>query len=725
MKISFNKNKKATNFLNIKIFLPLFFLAFLFLLPCVARASLGLQPVIVSNPTLTVTDPAVPVVIKQTAAEETFLDKTWKAIQKSGSIALHKTLASALNKIAYDAANYIGSGGVGQSALFVKQTIGDYLTDIGDEAAGEFIESFVNNWNTDTTKSDKCWKDFDSCKNDCDDRTIKRGQTSCIIQCNKTATDCASNLKKDSSRTVKSTPSFNVCAPSSIEAKVRIGLGLVQYQRPAAPNCSASQMIKSWEEWGDDLSKKYGDFKNPNFLNIFNNIFDPSANDLGIYMMARSDMIGKIATSVSLGETGYNTSGGWLDVRNIAGEIEGVPGEAQRRMNEASEIRQQALGKTTGDILVDAANVFLNQLYIASLNNLLSHLGEKSSSAKRNTSISYEADPSYEYGEKSLQKQTTSLLQLRFDTQADYDAIAKLSICLNQNNPGPDECVIDDRFAQAISNKLTVKEAIDGGYLNSSWLISADKQSNYKNAYTLRNISILRKYRILPLGWEEAAQKISSSSSPRQATLLDLISCFSDSDDYQEYSNGFNVSDQSWCRNLIDPNWVLKSPLNYCRKEGVGSQILSQSIIPSSGKDENYTPSSLSLSRADGYCADNQTCIKERSDGSCELYGYCNSEKRTWNFSSNSCPAIYNSCQSFTSSRGADVSYLKNTIDYGNCNADNAGCTQYSWGGTYNASTSKISWSDAYPYYYNSQLKSCSGENASCHELVQIGRAHV
>ena len=720
MKISFNKNKKATNFLNIKIFLPLFFLAFLFLLPCVARASLGLQPVIVSNPTLTVTDPAVPVVIKQTAAEETFLDKTWKAIQKSGSIALHKTLASALNKIAYDAANYIGSGGEGQSALFVKQTIGDYLTDIGDEAAGEFIESFVNNWNTDTTKSDKCWKDFDSCKNDCDDRTIKRGQTSCIIQCNKTATDCASNLKKDSSRTVKSTPSFNVCAPSSIEAKVRIGLGLVQYQRPAAPNCSASQMIKSWEEWGDDLSKKYGDFKNPNFLNIFNNIFDPSANDLGIYMMARSDMIGKIATSVSLGETGYNTSGGWLDVRNIAGEIEGVPGEAQRRMNEASEIRQQALGKTTGDILVDAANVFLNQLYIASLNNLLSHLGEKSSSAKRNTSISYEADPSYEYGEKSLQKQTTSLLQLRFDTQADYDAIAKLSICLNQNNPGPDECVIDDRFAQAISNKLTVKEAIDGGYLNSSWLISADKQSNYKNAYTLRNISILRKYRILPLGWEEAAQKISSSSSPRQATLLDLISCFSDSDDYQEYSNGFNVSDQSWCRNLIDPNWVLKSPLNYCRKEGVGSQILSQSIIPSSGKDENYTPSSLSLSRADGYCADNQTCIKERSDGSCELYGYCNSEKRTWNFSSNSCPAIYNSCQSFTSSRGADVSYLKNTIDYGNCNADNAGCTQYSWGGTYNASTSKISWSDAYPYYYNSQLKSCSGENASCHELVRL-----
>ena len=41
--------------------------------------------------------------------------------QKAGSLAFQRTLSSALNKIAYDTANYIGSGGEGQQPLFVTK----------------------------------------------------------------------------------------------------------------------------------------------------------------------------------------------------------------------------------------------------------------------------------------------------------------------------------------------------------------------------------------------------------------------------------------------------------------------------------------------------------------------------------------------------------------------------------------------------------------------------
>ncbi|MFA5154873.1 MAG: hypothetical protein WC453_00400 [Patescibacteria group bacterium] len=645
-------------------------------------------------------------------------DKTstviWEAIQKAGSIAFQRTLSSALNKIAYDAANYIGSGGKGQKPLFVTQSLGDYLLQAGDEAAGTFIESFVNNLNA-PDQNMTCQRQYDSDVETCsdvffDDATSYRY---CITQADIAATECASK-NANSSNVGNVTPSFNVCSPSSIEAKIRIGLGLVDQTRPQGPNCTASQMIKSW---GDDINKKISDLRDPNYLNLFTSIFDPRSNDVGIYVTARSDLSSQANFKKEVTQSDFITNKGFLDVRDISGAIQGVPGEAQREADAAAKARQDALGKTTGDILVDSANIFLNQLYIAAFNNLLQNLAKKSGGSSNAILTNPESDPGASQGTTAVKQLTTSLLQPKFGVRADYDILSSLAICPDPKNPGPDNCVMDDKFMQAITEKKTVAEAIREGYLHGDWQITADSTGDsYNRSYALRNLLILRKYRILPAGWEAAAQQlIADPEHPKKATLNDLVSCFDRNDQYNSFSADF-LPDRAWCEGLVDPNWVLKAPLNYCKKEGVGAQIIDLNVIGGYG----MSSSTLSITRADGYCADNQTCIKEKSDGSCEAYGYCTGEKRTWAFDSEACEPINNTCQSFSDASGRRFSYLKNTLDYAGCNSNNAGCRQYALVGAFATSTQTVAWSGGAVRYFNKTLGVCSNAEEGCTALLRL-----
>ena len=265
---------------------------------------------------------------------------------------------------------------------------------------------------------------------------------------------------------------------------------------------------------------------------------------------------------------------------------------------------------------------------------------------------------------------------------------------------------MNDNFSQAISEKLTVGEALNKGYLHGDWLVTSDNKTD--STYTLRSATILRKFRIVPVGWEQAISEATKRNY--KVTLQDLISCF---DGKGSFSADFNKNDIAWCQGLIDPNWVLKAPLNYCAKQGPGSQI-STSLI---SKDDAGL-STLAVSRDSNYCADEQTCVKEKNDGSCELYGYCNEEKRTWNFNTDSCDPVYNTCQTFTNTTSNQaVSYLENTLDFGTCDANNSGCKQYVYGGTY--SNGQVAWDKRFSIFLNHQATDCNASDEGCTELLR------
>ncbi len=667
---------------------------------------------------------------------------------KGGATAFQQVLRTALNKIAYDTANYLGSGGKGQKPLFITQDWGAYLLQIGDEAGGQFIESFASNLSKPVNK--ECQASYQTCTQNCllapsapieatfDDTpgatpAAEADNSSCIQECKNQVVNCdnkaalssgnsggTGGTSSDKSAADFNQASFNVCQPSSLEAKVKIGLGLVEQQRPGAPNCTASEMIQNW---GDE-AQRLTDFKDPQFLNKFKNIFDPASNDLGIYMSARTDMINKQATVDANSKLNLAANKGWQDKTNIAKKLVGVPGKAESDQKSTDAAQKNSMLRTTGDILVDAANVFLNQYAITKFNDLMGQLGKKSSEGEgesRPDPTNPTTDPSILYGEGNLQEVTSSIIKPDFGISADYDILSQLVICPDPKNPGPTNCVIDDKFLQGVTAKKTVAEAIKDGYIHGDWQMTKDAADS---TYSLRNISILRKYRILPIGWEEAINRaFADPAQIKKVTVMDLVSCFDQYDSYNEFSSDFDVTNQTWCRGLVDPNWVLKSSPNYCRKQGASAQVINKIVMPSiPGVSSNpYTPSYLTVTRQDNYCADEQTCIKEKDDGSCEVYGYCNEEKRTWKFAADTCTPIYNTCQSFTNpTTGKNVSYLENTLDYTGCNSESAGCRQYSTFGSYSTSTGTVSWQANKSIYLNKNITSCNSKDEGCTELLRV-----
>lgn len=642
-----------------------------------------------------------------------FAAKLWRT---AGSVAFQRTLTTALNKIAYDTATWIGSGHQGQKPLFITQGWGDYLLQVGDEAGGQFLETFVNNLGRDDSLINDCDSSYENCVSKCVPVSgVDTAFATCMDSCAKQSTACITQ----NASTINVTPSFNVCAPSSLSAKLKIGLGLVEQNRPQGPNCTISEIVKNWST--DSLMAAAGlggtGLTGEEYLRNFADFFDPRSNDLGIYASARSDMLTAINEKAGVEASYLAANKGWLDVRNIAGETSAPPGTAERELESAKRSQETNIGTITGDAFVDAANVFINQYAMSAFNELMRSLSDRNkaggSAAIQASLANPFSDPRAYYGVSSLTDATTKLLEPDFGVRADYNILSSLVICPDPSNPGPDNCVIDDQFMQAISEKKTVAEAISGNYLHGEWQFTNE---NIPSTYSLRNISILRKYRIVPAGWETAVQKITAVNPPKKATLNDLVSCFDKTDRHTTFSVDFDQRDQNWCEGLVDPNWVLKAPLNYCRQEGVSAQILNKSILPSG----NGTSTVLSVIRADGYCADNQTCIKEKPDGSCESYGYCNEEKRTWNFGNGSCTPINNTCQSFTGPTGASIAYLQNTLDYGDCNPENSGCRQYALTGTYNNDTRKVAWNGSFSTYFNKSMSSCDAINEGCTSLLRV-----
>lgn len=689
-------------------------------------------------------------------------DKMDTVIGRAASKAFQVTLSRALNKVAYDYATALGSGNWGQGPLFQAKKWDTYFADVADEAAGSFIEGFANNYSAEKAAGmaevgkeesanydeQKGCNDFCQTQGDlkekvdpsCEDQLCSPSDPpGCLEEYCQTTTFtmakcqdyCQKNYQAtkktiDARKTAISHTPIATCQPSSINVKLRIALGLAQVSKPAAPNCTATQMISKWKTAAD----QYAAWRDPNYLDKIGLTFDPISNDLGIYTTLKSDLLTQQQNKKASENLSALNTEGYTDKRNIAGNLISIPNKSKLDTAASGQMYVDNFGKYTGDAFIDAANIFINQAALTAFNKLMAEMGNKvkpispppdNDNQPKTTGCNPLTDPGCapaNYGQGNVQEAASSLIKPSFATQADYNILASLSACADPKNPGPTECVIDERFLQAITEKKTVAEALTAGFLNKNWLVSADAQD--ANSYNTRNISVLRKYRILPVGWEEAANK--SEQLKKKATIMDLVSCFDPNDTYNEFGAEFDVRDQAWCEGLVDPNWVLKSPLGYCRKEGFGNQIQSLQIISGQAGQGTLpdTPSSLTVSRTDAYCADPQTCIKEKADGTCDAYGYCNAEKRTWAFGNDSCDPVYNTCQSFSKSDGSSMAYLKNTLDYGNCNADNAGCQAFSWTGLYNKTSGQVAWDATRKIFLNNNAGVCSANEEGCTGLLRV-----
>lgn len=777
-------------------------------------------------PTLTTGD-----VTASAIATKNWIEEAWVYMRdKVATIFFQNILRQVLNEFASDAAKYIAAGGKGQQALYVTEKWSKFWTNIGDAALGDFIESFANSVISDiaadeivsgapdlcSRQKDECMAktgydmgaqkicldQYDLCLTNTADESIdyeicKQNKRSCEAVCRGTysgsaAADCLESCETvylacstkigGSTGTARRAPMFkasdsplakiNICNPSLSVAMI-VTLGLTQtYTGGYRSDCSFSEMVKNWK----DQYQRLRDISSEDFLQRLSGMFKQGGSDLSAAFSLHTNLIEYRNKQVDYATKTTMTNKGWLDDRNIAGDALGVPGQAESMKKLADQALIDNIGKVTGDILIDASNIFLNQLAFNLWQNLMGNLTSYSGSGN----LSYYSGA--QVGRAGIENRLEKMTEPVFSDGGKLNVLSNLTACPNPAKPAPDNCVITSQFSDAVSGKMTVIDAVRSGRLPADWPFGFDKNGEdkipYNQGYAYRSLLILRKYRILPVGWELAAQEIQRryisgdfADRPGGVTLGDLLACFSVNDNLKGY-------DAAWCRGLVDPNWILKVPEYYCAREGYGPQLLKDPDLVPTGKKYCSADNGLTIAevegkekvctvnddcctlaeaedkqrreqtgklsemrnfscaatcvyeeqkilvyRNDNYCADEQGCIKEGRNGSCLFYGYCTSERRKWVFNKNNqdqaCDPMYNTCQSFKSPEGKTVSYLTNTLDYA-CNQSGVGCKEYSYSGAYEAAGDKVNWYGDQNIYFNKKVSSCTAKDEGCHEFIRV-----
>lgn len=619
---------------------------------------------------------------------EKMMENSWEYAK---NVAAKAALQNFLRNLAIETATWISTGDKGNKPLIFTSDWPKYLKNASDQLTGDFISAMATEWGNDWDQLDSDEEAYDNlgeCEKKCElDFTdlLSEGEKACKEDCTiewQLALDEAEKNREENKSKFSAGGVYDgsskgsgnagsivkfLCEPE-LDFKLKITAGLAAVKKPPKPKCTLSKARKNWDEF----------VRSENFLQDFDTYWDISNNDLGVALSIFSDSLANEATARRMAELERVGSGGFKNVTDKSGKILAPYSIAESKTNEVIEKSTKVEETTYPEIFADAIVSFARALGGQLLDKWIKKgLGGDDDNNDYNwidQTKTGGGSLANKKGERTIiaKERFAKLFEPQTSSDKIYSIVAQLTLCPDLSNPGPTECVIDDKFAQAITEELTVQEAIDKGLLRKDipfGYLADGLEPSYKQGYPYRNLIILRKYRIIPVGWELAALNISKNEAGKTFNIQDII-------------NDFNVSGSRF-KGLIDPDWVLKSPELYCSMEGFGEKITSTEILPGldSNKDgdfldDNETHPKLVISR-DKYCADEKTCVKEDDKGNCLFYGYCTEEKRLFNFEGEQCEPQFNSCQTFVGADNKEVSYTKTSLSYEDCNADNAGCTSY------------------------------------------------
>lgn len=512
-------------------------------------------------------------------------------------------------------------------------------------------------------------------------------------------------------------------------------------------------------------------------------IFKPSENPIGQYLTFYNQAQQEAKKKEDDAKT-LQIFGGALPVTAlISGQVKTPAFLTQSTAQEGLSTQSASKSETTqtGSPIADAFGIFTNTL----TNKLIERIFSKGIADPKAKSLAFSSgnQSSTSGGVAAAKERFASLSQVNLGTGGGVDILNDLSGCpvdvtnVSETTLGlvsPNNCVMDASFRQAVEERLTVQQALDRKLLTDQKVFGFDangREPDFRSGYPYRSLKILRKYRIIPVGWELAAQYIRDFE--RQNVNLGAI------------VGQFDNPDSPYYR-LIDPSWVLKAPENICLRTGFTSDIISQEYVDDDGdeggrKNIDYTlrycnsdseknvgkvctctdgsgaddptcaasspdtdtktgcvnntnATTLSTQKTCAFitprqeqiqrreaCVDERTCVLENDDGTCKQFGTCTEEKDTWRFNGQSCNNVYASCQTFTDSAGQTASYLQNTLQPDSCGADNAGCQQYCTAYDYNAGKWMCaSGSTANTVRFDRDAQECDASAEGCTQFLRM-----
>ncbi len=578
----------------------------------------------------------------------TILKTVWETIKIYGENAAALTYTNGIkylfNRVAYDYATKLATGGKGQQPLYVDLPFDKYLQKVGDEALGVAFVEIGKTWGV----------------NFCQpiDRPFLKAQ-------------------------------LDIYARSAFE--------------PQRPPC----------DWVD-IKKNVGDLKKIQFNDLFgvSTAFHPGANDFGIYLTMVDQARQKQILQKETAKINQQANQGFKNLEStITGKIKTpaafYSGYAAGMISDSLK----PYGVYTGEAAADAIGLFTNTLVSKLLNRAFTK--GMNPAADTNRTIVLNLFGSLSSGPAATD-QFAELLKPDYNVGGEINVVNELSAsCGTSEYGGAQYCnTIDTTFATAIEQKNTVAE-LAKKKPNAVFGFNPTSQTepSFRDGFPMRSILILRKYRIVPVGWELAAEYIKNFNKDAagagvKMTLQDLL------DAYDNPESPFY--------RLVDPNWQLKAPITVCDLEGPGPDVVSTNEVcdrDTSFNDKIECPPdefSTYIVR-NTYCAKERSCIAESDNGKdCNEFGYCVAEKPIWRIQGSSCPSYFNSCQSLTSTGLEEAAYLTNTLE--SCGA--AGCNAY----CKNLNPTDDTWAcptETSLRYYASE-QACDAREEGCQALTRI-----
>lgn len=511
---------------------------------------------------------------------------------------------------------------------------------------------------------------------------------------------------------------FNLCAPQSPAFLLVLQLGIKSaYQRPE-PSCDFNSFVTNWQGF---VADSFGDdYPDQALLTNFAKAINPRTTDLTAGIALYTNIISDADKQESIGFAKYLADKGYKDVSNvITGNVE-TPANLIEKNWDYSQVWSgpgaQEANVEIFKTMISAKDLWA-QMGLSALstftNTLLSKLTDRVYSGlfdvQIDSSSPFDASSTgFAGGVEAAEAHFRSIYAvapIQLDT---YNIISEFTTCPTSGSRGLNYCVMDANFATAVGSAesgepFTVAEAIEEGLINGDWplISSADSRNIDANCYTYgfcyANLVRMRLARVIPVGWEIAAEAQDPDASDTLQTVIDAFD-----DESSPYYH------------LIDPNWVLKYPASQC-DAAVFGQLVSDT---GTGRAQE--------------CVDAPSCIREDANGACVGgYGYCALEKNAWNFRGEDCPEHYASCLSFDNGDGVEGNWLYNTLDVEDCSASNAGCLWYQT--SKEETDGEFDWpsGDDLPadeasdttylsrLYFNGEVEECDEEDAGCARVIQ------
>ncbi|MFH0853780.1 MAG: hypothetical protein V1853_05250 [bacterium] len=682
-----------------------------------------------------------------------------KAQETAYDVAFKNYMSTFLGRVAEDTAIWISSAGTGQSPLFITNP--HYWRDLNDAAAGDFLDTIssdvfgyslcepldVNKKVQLELATRNLINPLNVCENSCNSEFDEWEQE--IGLANQYLVEIWARQANANPKTLAQCPTDEIFgsptgAPNPTEMT---NIDCYQWLQSSTDSLRAGATSRR-DKCLSDCNQKRRTSK-CTATTVWNNIrdieeytiefqlyFEPAQNDIGqlltLYGLTRE----KQQEAVDAEKTIYDDNLGAVTSSlktDILTPKELVVKKSGQSIEDSSKIETTQ----TGSFWADIGGVFMNTLTQRVMDRFFKGKCGLNPAACSGPSATESRLGGLLFGSNAPRGIAAARLQFSSLARVDYRTgdPAKSTIAVSDRLVSTG--IIDSGFRQAIDDKMTLREAIENGLINGNKTFGFDESNvEAETGIPYRSIVYLRKYRVVPVGWELAAIHIRDADQQAYGLqeLIDLYDwCGQDAQHgIVDPFNPDNFLASPFC-GLIDPAWVLKAPETYCRRQGAGDEIISRQFncdqdTNGDGKN-NCSPSDIgggdigswTIARNPEVCVDEPNCIKEDERGNCLAFGYCFEEKPIWRFGGEECPGYYSSCRTYVDALGVKNYYLKDTLDSGDCSPENAGCKWYCSDYGYNDVNN--SWNcredSGDKFFFDRDVRSCNDSAVDCTELVR------